>query len=86
MATAYTIRYGSANTDLGPWPCTPVSKLSVLDEELDASAGTGGGGGSMTDGAGEGSERGSGSDGMGSSEDEVSMVMFFVTGGDCRKV
>lgn len=36
----------------------------------------------MTEGAGDGFERGSGRDGIGSSEEDVSMVMFRVTGGD----
>jgi hypothetical protein len=36
----------------------------------------------MTEGAGDGFERGSGRDGIGSSEDDVSMVMLRVTGGD----
>lgn len=40
----------------------------------------------MTDGAGEGLESGSGSDGMASSDEEVSIVMCFVTGGVVRSV
>jgi hypothetical protein len=59
-----------------------VSALDVLDsDEVD-----GGGGGSMTEGAGDGFERGSGRAGMGSSEEDVSMVIFRVTGGDWRNV
>jgi len=46
----------------------------------------GGGGGSMTEGAGDGFDRGSGRDGIGSSEEDVSIVMFLVTGGDWRRV
>ena len=46
----------------------------------------GGGGGSMTDVAGDGFERGSGSDGIGSSDEEVSIVMCFVLGGDVLRV
>lgn len=56
--------------------------LSVLAA---ASAEDGGGGGSITEGAGDGLESGSGRDGMGSSDDEVSIVMFLVTGGEVRK-
>lgn len=40
----------------------------------------GGGGGSITDEAGDGFETGSGSNGIGSSADEVSMVMCLVGG------
>lgn len=72
MATAYTIRYGSANADFGPGLCTVASE--------------GGGGGSITDRAAEGFASGSGSEGIGSSADEVSIVMCLVTGGDCLKV
>lgn len=46
----------------------------------------GGGGGSMTDGAGDGLERGSGRDGIASSADEVSIVIFLVTGGEVLRV
>lgn len=46
----------------------------------------GGGGGSIIEGAGDGLERGSGRAGMGSSEEDVSMVIFRVTGGDWRSV
>lgn len=46
----------------------------------------GGGGGSMIGAPGECFETGSGRDGIGSSDDEVSMVMCFVVGGDCRRV
>lgn len=44
----------------------------------------GGGGGSMM--VGDGLDIGSGSAGIGSSADEVSMVMCWVTGGLCRIV
>jgi hypothetical protein len=40
----------------------------------------------MIDGAGLGFETGSGSEGMGSSADDVSIVICFVTGGVCRRV
>lgn len=65
-----------------------VSRLGGFDGVvLDGSLATGGGGGSITDeGAGDGLEMGSGSDGIGSSADEVSIVMCFVTGGDCLNV
>lgn len=36
----------------------------------------------MTDVAGDGFESGSGSDGIGSSDEEVSTVIYLVTGGD----
>jgi hypothetical protein len=49
--------------------------------------GAGGGGGSMTeDVVGDGFESGSGRDGISSSAEDVSIVMFFVEGGDCRRV
>lgn len=69
----------------------PVSEFGNLEGVADLSLSTapvddGGGGGSMTDGAGEGLESGSGSAGMASSGEEVSMVICFVVGGDCRKV
>lgn len=61
--------------------------MAELVSDLDgapASADTaeGGGGGSM----GEGLDIGSGSEGIGSSADEVSMVMCFVVGEDWRSV
>lgn len=40
----------------------------------------------MTDGAGEGLEMGSGSAGIGSSSEDVSMVICFVTGGFSLRV
>ena len=89
VATAYTIRYRSAKAALGPGVCTPVSRLKPLDDDIEPSAvaDAGGGGGSMTeDGAGEGLDSGSGNDGIGSSADEVSIVMCFVTGGLCLSV
>lgn len=46
----------------------------------------GGGGGSMTDGASDGFDRGSGRAGIGSSAEDVSMVMCFVVGGDVLRV
>jgi hypothetical protein len=58
-----------------------VEAASEFDP-LESEGFNGGGGGSMTEGAGDGFERGSGRDGIGSSEDDVSMVMFRVTGGD----
>ncbi len=39
----------------------------------------------MKEGAGDGFERGSGSGGMGSSAEEVSIVMCLVVGGDCLR-
>lgn len=82
VATAYTIRYPNENTGLGPAEVDVVSVLNVRPIGSDE----GGGGGSMTDGVGEGLERGSGSDGMGSSADEVSIVICFVIGGDVLRV
>lgn len=82
MATAYTIRYGSVNAGLGPAEVDVVSVLNVRPIGSD----DGGGGGSMTDGAGDGFERGSGSDGIASSEDDVSMVICFVAGGEVLRV
>lgn len=40
----------------------------------------------MTEGAGEGFEMGSGREGIASSDDDVSIVICFVTGGLCRNV
>lgn len=62
-----------------------VSRLRFLAVDDAGSDVPGGGGGSMTGGAGDGFDRGSGRDGIGSSGEEVSIVMCFVTGGDCRK-
>lgn len=85
VATAYTIRYGSANVGLGP-PADVVGLVSVLNV-LDMGSAEGGGGGSMTEGAGDGlEESGSGNDGMASSGEEVSIVMCLVTGGAVRSV
>jgi hypothetical protein len=88
VATAYTMRYGSAKAGFGPVPDTAVSRLrgAVLVVGVGVSTETGGGGGSITEGAGDGLESGSGNAGMGSSADDVSMVMFFVTGGDVLRV
>lgn len=59
----------------------------VLSEAASAGADVGGGGGSISwFVGGEGPETGSGSAGIGSSAEEVSIVMCFVTGGDCRRV
>lgn len=82
MATAYTILYPSENAGFGPADVAFVSVLSVLA----MGSADGGGGGSMTEGAGHGFERGSGNDGIASSDDDVSMVMCFVTGGAVRSV
>lgn len=82
MATAYTIRYGNANAGLGPAGMDVVSVLKVRPMGSE----DGGGGGSMTEGTGDGLERGSGSDGIASSDDEVSIVICFVTGGEVRRV
>lgn len=46
----------------------------------------GGGGGSMTEVAGDGFETGSGREGIGSSADDVSMVICLVAGSDCLRV
>lgn len=59
--------------------------MSVLNVLAMGSA-DGGGGGSMTEGAGEGFESGSGNDGIASSDEDVSIVMCFVTGGAVRSV
>jgi hypothetical protein len=40
----------------------------------------------MIEGAGDGLDRGSGRAGIGSSAEDVSMVMYFVVGGDCLRV
>ncbi len=82
------MRYGKANVGLGPGVDALVS--TFVDDDLDAdfsvsdAAEVGGGGGSMT--AGEGLEMGSGSAGIGSSAEDVSIVMCFVTGGVCLSV
>lgn len=74
---------------LGPGVVGPVSKFRCLDG-VDNFSGSGaedvggGGGGSIT--AGSGLEIGSGRAGMGSSAEDVSIVMCFVTGGDCLSV
>lgn len=90
MATAYTILYGNEKAGLGPGVDDDVSFAAVFDGvDVAGSPSTtvGGGGGSMTDGAGDGPfDRGSGSEGIGSSADEVSIVICFVGGGDCRRV
>lgn len=80
VATAYTILYGSANAAFGP-AATDVVSEAALELRAIGSA-DGGGGGSITEGAGDGFESGSGSDGIGSSADEVSIVMCFVVGGE----
>lgn len=64
-----------------------VSRLGFLEEDAGASVAGGGGGGSMTEeGAGEALVSGSGNEGIGSSADELSIVMCFVTAGDCLRV
>jgi hypothetical protein len=78
---------------LGPGVDEPVSRLTGFDEVpffseseavVDAAdVGGGGGGGSITEGAGDGFEIGSGNAGMGSSADDVSMVICLVAGGFC---
>lgn len=62
-----------------------VSRLRLLGVAA-VSLVVGGGGGSMTEGAGDGLDRGSGRAGIGSSAEDVSMVMCFVVGGDCLSV
>lgn len=95
MATAYAIRYGKAKVGFGPGVDAVVSMSRgfegvVIVSLLSPSDTTvGGGGGSMTDGVGDGfttGSMGSGNAGMGSSGEEVSRVMFLVTGGDCLRV
>jgi hypothetical protein len=86
VATAYTILYGSANAGFGPAVTEPVSEAELKLRAIGSEDGGGGGGGSITDGAGDGLESGSGSDGIGSSADEVSIVMCFVVGGDVLRV
>lgn len=85
VATAYTIRYGKEKTGLG---AVDVSRFRALEVDVFVSPEAGGGGGgSMTEeAAGDALVNGSGREGIGSSGDEVSMVMCFVTGGDCLKV
>lgn len=84
VATAYTILYGSAKAAFGPAEVDVVSE--VVLRLLPMGSEDGGGGGSMTDIAGDGFESGSGSDGIGSSDEEVSMVMCLVLGGDVLRV
>lgn len=86
MATAYIIRYGKEKVGFGPGVDAPVSVFCPLEDVgvLSEAAEVGGGGGSMTEGAGDCLDSGSGRDGIGSSDDEVSIVMFFVDGGDWR--
>ena len=71
---------------MGPGAVDPVSTFKLLEFGVNDSVGAGGGGGSITDGAGEGFCKGSGREGMGSSADEVSIVMCLVAGGDCLSV
>lgn len=82
------MRYGSVNVVLGPCVDVPFSELGALDDVDDFSGSSaeevGGGGGSMT--AGSGFEIGSGRAGIGSSAEEVSIVICFVIGGDCLNV
>lgn len=77
------MRYGSEKAGLGPGVDEFTSRFELFDSLV---AVEGGGGGSITEGAGEGFERGSGRDGIGSSADDVSIVMFLVVGGDWRRV
>lgn len=87
VATAYTMRYGSANAGLGPGVDASVSTLRALDgvaPESDVVL-AGGGGGSITDATVGDFSIGSGNGGSASSPD-VSMVMCFVGGGDWRSV
>lgn len=92
VATAYIIRYGNTKAGFGPNVDAPVSKFRDLDGVVTFSGSDpaaevgGGGGGSMTEGAGDGLEMGSGSAGIGSSAEDVSMVICFVTCGVCRSV
>lgn len=78
------MRYGNANAAFGPGVEAPVSGLLVGVDESGTEVG--GGGGSITEVAAAGFETGSGSAGIGSSGDDVSMVMCLVTGGDVRRV
>lgn len=86
VATAYTILYGSAKAAFGPAVTDVVSEVVLRLRPIGSDEGGGGGGGSITEGAGDGLESGSGSDGIGSSGDEVSIVMCFVTGGEALRV
>ena len=73
---------------MGPGVEALVSAFKPFDgvEEVSEAEDAGGGGGSITDaGAGDGLERGSGRAGIGSSAEDVSMVMFLVIGGDWRR-
>lgn len=82
VATAYIILYGNANAALGPAVTDAVSEAALRLRPIGSEDGGGGGGGSITEGAGDGLESGSGSDGIGSSDDDVSIVMCLVVGGE----
>lgn len=89
MATAYTIRYSRENAGFGPGVDELVSPLVGVAPLASPAADDGGGGGSMTERAGVGfgiGSTGSGRASMGSSAEEVSMVMWRVVGGDWRRV
>lgn len=87
VATAYTMRYARENAGLGPGVDASVSTLPDFDPLVVSEAAVlGGGGGSITEVAGDGFATGSGSEGSGSSDDDVSIVMCFVEGGDWRRV
>lgn len=51
-----------------------------METDVASATEVGGGGGSMTDGAGEALDTGSGKRGMGSSAEDVSIVICFVAG------
>lgn len=78
VATAYTIRYSRENAGFGPGVAEPVSLLVGVAPLASAGTDEGGGGGSMTERLGVGfvtGSTGSGRARIGSSADEVSMVM-----------
>lgn len=86
VATAYTIRYGRENATVGPGDSAFVVTSRCLglgdDSDADGSLACGtNGGGSMTEFDGSFVIAGSGRAAMGSSADDVSIVMCLVGGG-----
>jgi hypothetical protein len=95
VATAYTIRYGRLNAEIGPGGGLPDVAGSDSTGLGDAAARLGDGEGALVSSGGSmdacdvgalDGRAGSGSAGISSSVDEVSMVICFVGGIDWRRV